>query len=311
MSHVQVFNGANQAITTRRNRFGGVEIQGDEGRNDLRAGLIEAGLNFDVQKRPVYLSTGEVVPEHSAIVRTDTNAVLGLVGKKYHPVQNQDAFGVFQKAFDDGLLEIEVVGSLNGGKIVWVQAKVVGDPMIVVGEDTVRPYILLANSHDGSIALRAGFTAVRLFCMNQMAAATKRGSLVSMKHTRNINLKSLRDGITAGQENLKLVVQSARHLAQHNVPNEEKLFQFTRRSFDLDPNEPSKLDEPVQELFESGIGSNYKLTRGSWWSAYNAVTEYLTHHRGRNADNRVKSLWFGDSSKVVGRALETALEMTA
>jgi phage/plasmid-like protein (TIGR03299 family) len=302
MSHVQ--NG-NQSVV-RRNRFGGVELAG--GKN-LRAGLVEAGLDFDVEKRPLYLSTGEVVLGHSAVVRTDTNKVLGLVGKKYHPVQNSEAFGVFQQAFDEGLLEIEVMGQLDGGSIVWVQAKVVSDPLIVVGEDTIRPYILLANSHDGSIALRAGFTAVRLFCMNQMAAATKRGSLVSMKHTRNINLDSLRDGIAAGQENLGKVVQSARHLARRNVPNEDKLFEFARRSFDLNPEEPSKLDEPVQELFESGIGSNYKLTRGSWWAAYNAVTEYLTHHRGRSADNRVKSLWFGDSSKVVGRALETALSM--
>lgn len=301
----------NTTALVQRNRFGGVELRDDSAQKDLQTGLIEAGLNFDVQKRPVYLSTGHMVPDYSAVVRTDTDTVLGVVGKKYHPVQNRDAFGVFQQAFDEGLLETEVMGQLGGGKIVWVQARVIGDPMVVVGEDTVRPYILLANSHDGSIALRAGFTAVRLFCMNQMAAATKQGSLVSMKHTRNVNLDSLRTGIAAGQESLGKVVTSARHLARHNVPNEEMLHKFTRRSFNLDPEEPSRLDEPIQELFESGIGSNYKLTRGSWWAAYNAVTEYLTYHRGRDGESRVKSLWFGDSSKVVGRALETALDMAA
>lgn len=297
-------------IDTTRNRFGGVEISGD-GASNLDLALSNAGLDFAVDKRPLYLSDGTKVPDSSAIVREDNNKVLGVVGKRYTPIQNADAFGVFQEAFDQGLLEVETVGQLGGGQIVWVQARVVGDPLVVTGEDTVRPYVLLANSHDGSIALRAGFTAVRLFCMNQMAAATKQGSLISLRHTRNVKLDALRTGIAAGQENLRKVVQSARFLSQHNVPNTDVLNTYTRRVFKLDENEPSRMDEPIQELFETGRAADYQPVRGSFWAAYNAVTEYLTHYRGRSTDTRVKSLWFGENAKVVGRALETAIDMAA
>ena len=306
MSHV--INTTGLAVV--KNNFGGMEVKGGT-RTDIKAALDATGLNFKVEKRALYLGDRTKVEDASAIIRTDTKDVLGVVGNKYRPVQNAEAFGVFQRAFDSGLLEIELAGQLGGGKIIWVQARVVSDPMVITGEDAIRPYVLLANSHDGSIALRAGFTAIRLFCMNQMAAATKQGSLVSLKHTRNVNLESLRSGIAAGQANLAKVVESARYLSGKKVPNDEALHTFTRRSFNLDPEEPCRLDEPIQDLFESGIGASYAPVRGSWWAAYNAVTEHLTHHRGRTEDTRVKSLWFGDSAKVVGRSLEVALDMAA
>ena len=300
----------NRGIVLRRNSFGGMEVENGN-RANLRDSLESAGLNFTVEKQPVFLADGRKIVDTSAIVRKDTKVVLGTVGNKYHPVQNVDAFGVFQQAFDSGLLEVELCGQLGGGKIVWVQARVAGDPLIVTGDDKIQPFVLLANSHDGSIALRAGFTAVRLFCYNQMAAATRQGSLVTMKHTRNVNLDSLRSGIEAGRANLTKVVESARYLSTRKVPKGDALNVFTRRSFNLDPDEPSRLDDRIAELFDSGVGAGYRPIRGSWWAAYNAVTEYLTHHRGRDGDSRTKSLWFGDSAKVVGRSLDTALEMAA
>jgi len=81
--------------------------------------------------------------------------------------------------------------------------------------------------------------------------------------------------------------------------------------FELDEDDKSKLDEPIEELFTNGIGASYAPVRGSWWAAYNAVTEFLTHHRGRESDTRLKSLWFGDSAKVVGRALDVAIQMAS
>src|SRR5262249_55622148 len=49
------------------------------------------------------------------------------------------------------------------------------------------------------------------------------------------------------------------------------------------------------EAFESGAGQDMPAVRGSLWAAYNAVTDYLTHSRGRTDDSRLNSVWFGDS----------------
>jgi hypothetical protein len=62
-------------------------------------------------------------------------------------------------------------------------------------------------------------------------------------------------------------------------------------------------------LFEEGIGNDIDGVAGSLWAAYNAVTEFTTHHRGHSANSRLNSLWFGDSKKVNERALKAAMDL--
>jgi hypothetical protein len=73
--------------------------------------------------------------------------------------QNREAF-----AFVDQLLgsaiHFETAGSLYGGRRVWVLATLPVD--VEVGGDTVRPYVLLMNSHDGSTSVVAATTPIRV-----------------------------------------------------------------------------------------------------------------------------------------------------
>ena len=77
------------------------------------------------------------------------------------------------------------------------------------------------------------------------------------------------------------------------------------------PGRGERLLERIQPLFEKGRGNDLPGVRGTWWAAYNAVSEYLTHERGRAADTRLDSLWFGQGANLNGRALSVALEMAA
>lgn len=60
----------------------------------------------------------------------------------------------------------------------------------------------------------------------------------------------------------------------------------------------------IEALFQRGRGNDLAGVKGTAWAAYNAVTEYITHERGRNADNRVNTAWFGAES---ARALQGAM----
>lgn len=60
----------------------------------------------------------------------------------------------------------------------------------------------------------------------------------------------------------------------------------------------------ICDLFEGkGKGSDLAGSRGTAWGAYNAVTEYLTHHRGRSADSRANNVLLGD---IGARAIQQA-----
>jgi len=59
-----------------------------------------------------------------------------------------------------------------------------------------------------------------------------------------------------------------------------------------------------------GAGVGQELNGGgTWWHAYNSLTEYLTHERGRTAESRQESLLFGTSARLNERALSLALEL--
>ena len=68
-------------------------------------------------------------------------------------------------------------------------------------------------------------------------------------------------------------------------------------------------DVEIIGLAEAGRGNQLASIRGTYWSAYNGVSEWLTHNRGRSEDNRLNSLWFGDGAVTNRHALETAIDM--
>ena len=67
----------------------------------------------------------------------------------------------------------------------------------------------------------------------------------------------------------------------------------------------------IESLFEGGKGTDIVGVRGSYWGAYNAVTEYLSYSKGRTSNNRMDSLWFGVNSNLNHKALDTALRMSS
>ncbi len=91
--------------------------------------IVHAGLNYQVEKRHLFTydtlnqnsNTGLTVPKievpnYYATVRTDTNQVLGVVGKEYEVVQNINAFAFFDAIVGgkEGIL-YETAGALGKG----------------------------------------------------------------------------------------------------------------------------------------------------------------------------------------------------
>ena len=49
--------------------------------------------------------------------------------------------------------------------------------------------------------------------------------------------------------------------------------------------------EEIIALAESGKGNTLPSVAGSYWSAYNGVTEWPSYHRGRSQESRLNALW--------------------
>ena len=284
-----------------------------------------ANLSWTVESGSVHLLTGAEIPGWKANVRSDTEEVLGIVGDKYRPIQNVDAFAWFQPWLDAKAVTLETAGSLKNGRIVWVLAKIAGDPMVIVpkANDVVEGYILLSNAHDGTRAAKAGFTGTRVVCANTMAMALNEGSaankLLSVRHSKNAKdaLSAVRDSMDLIQKSFRASEEQFRAMARLQI-SEKDLRRYVLQVFSptsvvdeeiVDDDAKKRVLNNVIPLFESGRGNSLPGVAGSMWSGYNAITEYLSHERGHNDDNRLDSLWFGESNRLNFRALKIANEM--
>ena len=77
--------------------------------------MVKAGLDWSVDKVPTYAKVGDIeVPTgQEALVRSSDNKVLTQVGKKWYPVQNEEAFEFFSEYCYAGDMSMETAGSLR------------------------------------------------------------------------------------------------------------------------------------------------------------------------------------------------------
>ncbi len=278
--------------------------------------IVASGLDWEVKLQHIFTENDKHdligIPDQYAVCRQNDNMVLGIVGHEYVPLQNIDAFKWFQPFLDTGEATLETAGSLRGGSKVWVLARIRSSEMSVCSGDDVAHYILLSNSHDGSIPVRVGFTPIRVVCNNTLCLAheSEASKLLRVKHTAHMleNLKTIRDIMNLARKEFYATVEQYRLLLKKKM-KESDLHKYVKIVFNLSDKGGKELIHNISYLFSHGRGSN--ISGSTYWGAYNAVNEYLNYFRGRTQDNTLNSLWYGDSAQVNHRALDVALKMAA
>ena len=154
---------------------------------DSKGALELAGLNWKVLQEPIYTTEGEPICGYKANVRDSDRKVLGVVSDRYKIVQNQEAFAFTDELLGEGV-RYETAGSLQGGKRVWLLARLPHE--YIISGERITPYLVFFNSHDGSGAIKAALTPIRVVCQNtlNLALSTARRSW-SMIHTGDIQGK--------------------------------------------------------------------------------------------------------------------------
>lgn len=266
---------------------------------------------------PLQTADTQVKVDHRAVRRTSDGRILGTVGPRFHPLQNSEAFAWFQPFLDAREAALHTAGSLRNGSRIWVLAKLNRDPLVIAEGDEVEKYILLSHGHDGSLAVRAGFTPIRVVCQNtlSMAHGCDGSRLIRLKHTRDVleNLANVREVMNLANQQFEASAEQYRLLARKSI-NSADLRKYVRLVLKVEDAQDSStrtrnLVEEIVRLAEAGRGNDLPSVRGTLWTAYNGVSEWLTHERGRSGDNRMNSLWFGDGASLNRHALALALDM--
>ena len=279
-----------------------------------------AGLDWEVDTKPLFTGDDEKV-SHRAAYRVSDGRILGIVGKRWTPLQNRDAFEIFEPLVDAGEMVIHTAGSLRNGERIWALCQLNQDNSEIVAGDEVAKFVLLSNGHDGKLAVHFGFTPIRVVCANTEALArgSKASKLVRVRHSRFVkqNVQDLRNVMNFANQEFEATAEQYRYLASKGI-NSEDLDKYIKivlgigeKSADEMTTRSKNIVSSIEDLFEGGRGSDIAGVRGTYWGAYNAVTEYLNYSKGRTANNRMDSVWFGQNGTMNQKALDTALELSA
>lgn len=277
--------------------------------------------NYTVGTRPLFRANEDgsftQVKHTREVYREDTGVSYGGCGPQWQPLQNAQAFEIFQPFIDEGLLTLQTAGILFGGECLWILCGI-EVPSTVAG-DQIESYVLLSNWHARNRAIRVGLTQIRTVCFNTLSAAenSEFSRLCRVKHNRLVaeNVENLVSAIDLAKREFEMSAEQFQLLAQRGVSKAD-LRKYVRIVLDM---QPAKSESDLSQrsvnildkvclLAENGIGNAQHA--GTWWAAYNGLTQYLTHIRGRNDENRLDSLWFGKSATQLRKALETAVIMS-
>lgn len=212
-----------------------------------------------------------------------------------------------------GGFELETAGSLKGGRKLWALARTGQDLQLKDG-DTVKSYLLLATSCDGSICTTAQFTSVRVVCNNTLQIAVGDSAhAIKVPHSTRFDPAAVKQALGLGAEQWESFGLQVKALSQRPVSPVEAT-RFFSTLLEHSPDEAIVLSKPLQRLQAlyqgDGMGAGLASARHTAWGLVNAVTEYVDHHRrARNPDYRLDSAWFGQGAQLKGQALEHAINL--
>jgi phage/plasmid-like protein (TIGR03299 family) len=196
-------------------------------------GMKLAGHDFEVEERPVLVSHGEIpswasgatgvlAPGWKALVRADNGHVLHIARDTYRVVQASELWDLQEQIqqIEPDKIRWETAGTLRGGAVLWVLARL-DEPDFVPGDDSpTYPYVLTSTTHDGTGALKAQLTSIRVVCWNTFQAAQRGGgNSFTFRHTRNIGerLSEARAALRGLRAQHHEYMELCRELAEINV----------------------------------------------------------------------------------------------
>jgi len=296
-----------------------------DGPATAREAITAAGLDWRVVERPVYDDYGNSfrgIDGYKALIREDSTVALSIVGEKYTPIQNTEAFGFFDAVVGGGQAIYHTAGAIGRGERVWILAQIPGDLRVGKTDDLIEKFLLLHTSHDGTASLRMGYTPVRVVCQNTLTQALGGlGRDISIRHTENALTR-----VGEAQKALGFAVRYyddlaavVNRLAGVQIGQHELSKYFTTLVPDNEKSENKSRTQNIRATLEtkfiSGRGQQMAGVRGTWWAAYNAVSEYTDHERSTRGDtdserasNRLSSIWWGSAAALKGRAFDLAMK---
>ena len=260
-------------------------------------------MDYEVKLAPAFaLIDGKYVeiPDTFSTFRSDLNQPFGAVGKKYTCVQNMDAFKFFDSIIERGEAIYETAGILGRGERIFLCAKLPNYITIDGTKDVTNLYVVFTMSHDGSGAVKAMLTPVRVVCANTLRMAIGQATnTVNIRHTASASTRISEAAKVLGLANMyveevntilnKLAVTTIDNTFADMVIN--KIFDGTKDGEERSTKTANILTA-VKNDYLTGVGQMGIV--GTAYGLFNGITHYFDHTaRTQSKESRFLSSFGG------------------
>jgi phage/plasmid-like protein (TIGR03299 family) len=268
-----------------------------ENAHDAASMIAAGGLDWTVEQHPLeaviareYQSMRVRVPRHVANVRSDTGAVLGVVGEGYEPLQNASAFAFCDGITDSGQAHWIGAGATHSGARVHALMRLDREIQIgnAEGED-VLPLLCFRNGHDGGLAVTVSVVPFRLACLNGMLLPIPAAERTwKARHTANVEAKlaDARRTLGIAWRYYDELEELGGRLIRERI-GEGEFERFLARLVPLPEPRSDATDggravrnaERVREAIRTAYRAapDLEAIRGTRWGVLQAVTAYVDH----------------------------------
>ena len=230
--------------------------------------------------------------------------ILAIVGSKYQIVQNEQLFEFGDNLLDGGA-SWESAGSIKGGRVVFgslvIPKTITLDPQ--GAKDETLSYLLVHTSHDGSVAVQASVTPVRVVCQNTLNVALK-GTKQSFKlrHTQSVDgkIQIAREALGLSFTYMDEFEKEAKALFETAVSDLE----FNKIITTIYPKPKDDSSKKSKTMWENKIdvlndlyfkSPTVATIKGTAWGVFNTLTEQLDYYPNikikdeKRAENKLAS----------------------
>lgn len=275
--------------------------------------LKSNGLDFTINKLPLVIINEEgeqMITPYFGLVNSKNGETINVCKAGYTISQNSDVVEMVltgMEKFGD-TLTVSKAGSIHNGRRVFVQLEING--LTKIGNDTMKQFVTILDSNDGSSSLQVGIGDIQAHCTNQFFRFYRKGNS-RFRHTATITQKiqeipSLIE--TALNESLKQVRTYERFLSTElsknladkmvkEVLGHDRVFtsledfsKMTSRSTDM------------MDLLYNNIQTEIDFSGSNLFSLFQGVTRYTTHHQSVPKRTNGK-----DETLIVGAGYKKAI----
>lgn len=258
--------------------------------------------NWNVRKQPLLaqiadedglLQTVRVQDQH-AVVRTNpfngSPEVLGTVGNRWTPFQNEDGGGLLETIEDMSGAKPVSMGVLGGGRKTFMCLQLPEGTSHVSPRtgiaDVTNLYLTVFNSHDGFGSLSAVITPIRPMCANQQRISESQArTRFALRHTGDAALRmaQLSEVIGESMDYRHIYGQQVERLIEREMEDDEVFRELIKLLKANDPDLSDRAREIRTDTASTVLGiyrgsETVAPFRGTAYGLYNAFTEYTDHH---------------------------------